>query len=224
MCLHNPSQFLAGFSALSLSKPLVLLSDSLSLSLAGPAQSRRPSRKAVRVLCDTCPVQGPLFCGQRATAMPREASRRSGSTDKGTCAQQQASAVAASAKTCEAPCSGTWSPSGGLVCSMCCSMSPSSLNPFFQAMEREISAAFDSGEPEDVLSRAFKLDVTRDDISTLRPQGWLNDKVWDPALPGKPPFPGHRSLPGAPLQSPQIAVHSYFGYCVGWCFWKLSLG
>lgn len=91
-------------------------------------------------------------------------------------------------------------------------------------MEREISAAFDSGEPEDVLSTAFKLDVTRDDISTLRPQGWLNDKVWDPALPGKPPFPGYRSLPGAPLQSPQIAVHSYFGYCVGWCFWKLSLG
>ncbi|KAF4795278.1 SUMO1/sentrin/SMT3 specific peptidase 2 [Turdus rufiventris] len=51
------------------------------------------------------------------------------------------------------------------------------LAPLTKAMEREISAAFDSGEPEDVLSRAFKLDVTRDDISTLQPQGWLNDKI-----------------------------------------------
>ncbi|KAF2983227.1 hypothetical protein EK904_000394 [Melospiza melodia maxima] len=68
-------------------------------------------------------------------------------------------------------------PSGGLVCSMCCSTSPSSLNPFFQAMESEISAAFDSGEPEDILSRAFKLTVTREDICTLQPLGWLNDRI-----------------------------------------------
>ncbi|XP_032924469.1 sentrin-specific protease 2 [Catharus ustulatus] len=51
------------------------------------------------------------------------------------------------------------------------------LAPLTKAMEKEISAAFGSGDPEDVLSRAFKLDVTRDDISTLQPQGWLNDKV-----------------------------------------------
>lgn len=54
-------------------------------------------------------------------------------------------------------------------------------------MESEISAAFDSGEPEDILSRAFKLTVTREDICTLQPLGWLNDKVRDPALPGKSP-------------------------------------
>ncbi|KAM4770044.1 sentrin-specific protease 2 isoform 5-T5 [Cyanocitta cristata] len=45
------------------------------------------------------------------------------------------------------------------------------------AMESEISAAFDGGEPEDVLSRAFKLAVTREDICTLQPLGWLNDSI-----------------------------------------------
>ncbi|KAM7043847.1 sentrin-specific protease 2 [Acridotheres tristis] len=51
------------------------------------------------------------------------------------------------------------------------------LAPLTEAMEREVSAAFDSGEPEDVLSKAFKLTVTREDISTLQPPGWLNDKI-----------------------------------------------
>ncbi|NWU37628.1 SENP2 protease, partial [Hylia prasina] len=51
------------------------------------------------------------------------------------------------------------------------------LSPLFQAMEREISAAFNSGVPEDILSRAFKLSVTREDICTLQPIGWLNDKI-----------------------------------------------
>ncbi|NXD28990.1 SENP2 protease, partial [Spelaeornis formosus] len=46
-----------------------------------------------------------------------------------------------------------------------------------QAMEREISAAFLSGGPEDILSTAFKLIVTREDICTLKPQGWLNDSI-----------------------------------------------
>lgn len=95
-------------------------------------------------------------------------------------------------------------------------------------MESEISAAFDSGEPEDILSRAFKLTVTREDICTLQPLGWLNDRVWDPALPGKSPLPGHRSLPGAPLQSPEIAVHSLFWVLCGLLFleaftWMMQL-
>uniref|UniRef100_A0A8C5U7W6 SUMO specific peptidase 2 n=1 Tax=Malurus cyaneus samueli TaxID=2593467 RepID=A0A8C5U7W6_9PASS len=51
------------------------------------------------------------------------------------------------------------------------------LAPLTEAMESEISAAFDSGEPEDVLSRAFKLAVTREDICTLQPLGWLNDRI-----------------------------------------------
>lgn len=80
-------------------------------------------------------------------------------------------------------------PSGGLVCFLCCSTSPSLLNPVFQAMESEVSAAFDSGEAEDILSRAFKLTVTREDICTLQPLGWLNDRVWDPAQ-GNPPSLG----------------------------------
>ncbi|XP_039412740.1 sentrin-specific protease 2 isoform X1 [Corvus cornix cornix] len=51
------------------------------------------------------------------------------------------------------------------------------LAPLTEAMESEISAAFDGGEPEDVLSRAFKLAVTREDICTLQPLGWLNDSI-----------------------------------------------
>ncbi|NWT61105.1 SENP2 protease, partial [Erythrocercus mccallii] len=51
------------------------------------------------------------------------------------------------------------------------------LNPFFQAMECDVTAAFYSGVPEDILSRAFKLCVTREDICTLQPRGWLNDKI-----------------------------------------------
>ncbi|XP_066050277.1 sentrin-specific protease 2 isoform X2 [Chamaea fasciata] len=51
------------------------------------------------------------------------------------------------------------------------------LAPLTKAMEREISAAFDSGEAEDILSRAFKISVTREDICTLQPLAWLNDKI-----------------------------------------------
>ncbi|NWU90442.1 SENP2 protease, partial [Upupa epops] len=46
-----------------------------------------------------------------------------------------------------------------------------------QAMEREINAAFRSGDPDEVLSSAFKLKVTREDIGTLRNLRWLNDEV-----------------------------------------------
>ncbi|KFO93513.1 Sentrin-specific protease 2, partial [Buceros rhinoceros silvestris] len=46
-----------------------------------------------------------------------------------------------------------------------------------EAMEREVSAAFGSGEPEEVMSSAFKLKVTREDIQTLRNLCWLNDEV-----------------------------------------------
>ncbi|TRZ23491.1 hypothetical protein HGM15179_003646 [Zosterops borbonicus] len=51
------------------------------------------------------------------------------------------------------------------------------LAPLTEAMESEVSAAFDSGEAEDILSRAFKLNVTREDICTLQPLGWLNDRI-----------------------------------------------
>lgn len=44
-------------------------------------------------------------------------------------------------------------------------------------MEREVSAAVGSGEPEEVMSSAFKLKVTREDIQTLRNLCWLNDEV-----------------------------------------------
>lgn len=66
---------------------------------------------------------------------------------------------------------------GVLLGGWCCSTSPSPLNALFQAMESEVSAAFDNGGPEDILSRAFKLTVTREDICTLQPLGWLNDRV-----------------------------------------------
>ncbi|RMC02265.1 hypothetical protein DUI87_21432 [Hirundo rustica rustica] len=51
------------------------------------------------------------------------------------------------------------------------------LAPLTEAMESEVSAAFDSGGPEDILSRAFKLTVNREDICTLQPLGWLNDRI-----------------------------------------------
>ncbi|NWW90843.1 SENP2 protease, partial [Rhynochetos jubatus] len=47
----------------------------------------------------------------------------------------------------------------------------------FQAMEREIVAAFGSGHPDEVMSSAFKLKVTRADIHTLKICRWLNDEV-----------------------------------------------
>ncbi|NWU66979.1 SENP2 protease, partial [Pterocles burchelli] len=51
------------------------------------------------------------------------------------------------------------------------------LNCSFQAMEREIGAAFGKGKPDEVLSSAFKLRVTREDIRTLQGLCWLNDEV-----------------------------------------------
>ncbi|NXG07030.1 SENP2 protease, partial [Sakesphorus luctuosus] len=46
-----------------------------------------------------------------------------------------------------------------------------------QAMEKEISAALGKGEPGEILSSAFKLKVTREDICTLHHLRWLNDEV-----------------------------------------------
>ncbi|NXP27675.1 SENP2 protease, partial [Scytalopus superciliaris] len=46
-----------------------------------------------------------------------------------------------------------------------------------QAMEKEVSAALSKGEPGEILSSAFKLKVTREDIGTLCHQRWLNDEV-----------------------------------------------
>ncbi|NXN37875.1 SENP2 protease, partial [Rhinoptilus africanus] len=46
-----------------------------------------------------------------------------------------------------------------------------------QAMEREVIAAFGKGEPDEIMSSAFKLKVTREDIHTLRNLCWLNDEV-----------------------------------------------
>ncbi|XP_068811265.1 sentrin-specific protease 2 isoform X2 [Struthio camelus] len=51
------------------------------------------------------------------------------------------------------------------------------LSPLTEAMEREVTAAFDEGEPDEVMSSAFKLKVTREDIHTLRNLHWLNDEI-----------------------------------------------
>ncbi|XP_074429640.1 sentrin-specific protease 2-like [Larus michahellis] len=45
------------------------------------------------------------------------------------------------------------------------------------AMEREVIAALGKGEPDEVMSSAFKLRVTCQDIRTLRSLCWLNDEV-----------------------------------------------
>ncbi|XP_075616843.1 sentrin-specific protease 2 isoform X2 [Balearica regulorum gibbericeps] len=45
------------------------------------------------------------------------------------------------------------------------------------AMEREVTAAFGEGEPDEIMSSAFKLKVTREDIQTLMNLCWLNDEV-----------------------------------------------
>ncbi|XP_042651750.1 sentrin-specific protease 2 isoform X1 [Tyto alba] len=50
-------------------------------------------------------------------------------------------------------------------------------SPLTEAMEREVVAALGKGDPEEVLSSAFKLKVTREDIRTLRSLRWLNDEV-----------------------------------------------
>ncbi|KAM6356285.1 sentrin-specific protease 2-like [Alca torda] len=49
--------------------------------------------------------------------------------------------------------------------------------PLTEAMEREVIAALGKGEPAEVMSSAFKLKVTREDIGTLRNLCWLNDEV-----------------------------------------------
>ncbi|XP_063183859.1 sentrin-specific protease 2-like [Chroicocephalus ridibundus] len=49
--------------------------------------------------------------------------------------------------------------------------------PLTEAMEREVIAALGKGEPDEVMSSAFKLRVTRQDIRTLRNLCWLNDEV-----------------------------------------------
>ncbi|XP_009947062.1 PREDICTED: sentrin-specific protease 2-like [Leptosomus discolor] len=51
------------------------------------------------------------------------------------------------------------------------------LSPLTEAMEREIAAAFAGGEPNEVISSAFKINITREDICTLRRLCWLNDEV-----------------------------------------------
>ncbi|KFQ46721.1 Sentrin-specific protease 2, partial [Nestor notabilis] len=50
-------------------------------------------------------------------------------------------------------------------------------SPLTEAMEREVIAAFGKGEPDEIMSSAFKLRVTREDIHTLRNLHWLNDEV-----------------------------------------------
>ncbi|XP_071668465.1 sentrin-specific protease 2 isoform X2 [Patagioenas fasciata] len=45
------------------------------------------------------------------------------------------------------------------------------------AMEREIVAAFRDGDPGEIMSSAFKLRVTREDIHTLQNLRWLNDEI-----------------------------------------------
>ncbi|KAM9231029.1 sentrin-specific protease 2 [Leptosomus discolor] len=54
---------------------------------------------------------------------------------------------------------------------------PERLSPLTEAMEREVAAAFGPGEPDEILSSAFKLNITREDICTLRHLRWLNDEV-----------------------------------------------
>lgn len=44
-------------------------------------------------------------------------------------------------------------------------------------MEKEISNALGHGPPDEILSSAFKLRITRGDIQTLKNYHWLNDEV-----------------------------------------------
>lgn len=50
-------------------------------------------------------------------------------------------------------------------------------SPLTEAMEREVVAAFRNGDPEEIMSSAFKLRVTREDIHTLQNLCWLNDEI-----------------------------------------------
>ncbi|XP_015726576.1 sentrin-specific protease 2 isoform X2 [Coturnix japonica] len=49
--------------------------------------------------------------------------------------------------------------------------------PLTEAMEREIMAALGEGKGEEIMSSAFRLSLTRDDIHTLNELCWLNDEV-----------------------------------------------
>ncbi|XP_051026486.1 sentrin-specific protease 2-like [Acomys russatus] len=44
-------------------------------------------------------------------------------------------------------------------------------------MEKEISSALGPGSPDEILSCAFKLQITRGDMRTLKGTRWLNDKI-----------------------------------------------
>lgn len=48
---------------------------------------------------------------------------------------------------------------------------------FTEDMEKEISNALGHGPPDEILSSAFKLRITRGDIQTLKNYHWLNDEV-----------------------------------------------
>ncbi|ERE75255.1 sentrin-specific protease 2 [Cricetulus griseus] len=53
----------------------------------------------------------------------------------------------------------------------------SHLDLLIQDMEKEISNALGHGPPDEILSSAFKLRITRGDIQTLKNYQWLNDEV-----------------------------------------------
>ncbi|XP_021249561.1 sentrin-specific protease 2 isoform X2 [Numida meleagris] len=49
--------------------------------------------------------------------------------------------------------------------------------PLTEDMEREVMAALGKGRRDEIMSSAFKLRITRDDIQTLSEIEWLNDEV-----------------------------------------------
>ncbi|XP_007420694.1 sentrin-specific protease 2 isoform X1 [Python bivittatus] len=51
------------------------------------------------------------------------------------------------------------------------------LPDFTEDMEKEIANALNYGQDDEILTSAFKLNITRGDIQTLRNQQWLNDVV-----------------------------------------------
>ncbi|NXY51393.1 SENP2 protease, partial [Ceuthmochares aereus] len=50
-------------------------------------------------------------------------------------------------------------------------------NCLFQDMEREIKKTFGHGKPNDIISSAFGINITREDICTLKNGCWLNSDV-----------------------------------------------
>lgn len=54
---------------------------------------------------------------------------------------------------------------------------PFPFNCLLQDMEREVMAALGEGKPDEIMSSAFKLRLTREDIQTLGNRRWLNDEV-----------------------------------------------